>query len=120
MRTALACVVVAVTLATGEVWCDGFGTVEARVVKPLAPDLTLAVGGGLSVSLDEIPEDMPVVGGRTLFGDLIWVPGGVAAGASVSLRPLEQDNGLRLGAALWRGDGFRWSAYLARALEFNW
>jgi hypothetical protein len=101
-------------------WCEGFGTVEARVVKPLAPDLTLAMGGGVSVSVGELPAGAPIVNGRTLFGDLVWVPGGVAAGASVSLRPPADDNGLRLGAAMWRGNGFRWSVYLARALDLDW
>jgi hypothetical protein len=120
MRTVLICVWLAMVLGAGSASCDGFGAIEARVVKPLAPDLTLAVGGGISVSLGEIPENVPVVHGRMLFGDFIWVPGGVAAGASISLKKLECDDHLRLGTALWRGDGFRWSVYLARAIDFEW
>lgn len=114
------CALLLVPASASSGWCEGFGVVEARVVKPLAPDLTLAVGGGVSVSLGELPGGAPIVGGRTLYGDLVLVPGGVAAGASVCLRPPADDNGLRLGAAAWRGDGFRWSAYLARALDVDW
>lgn len=120
MRIYATCLLVAVALWPSVGRCDGFGRVEARVVKPIAPDLTLAVGGGVSVSLGQIPCGVPVFERRALFGDLIWVPGGIAGGASISLRSAVNDDGTRLGVAIWRGEGFRWSAYLARAVPFNW
>ena len=120
VRAHATCLLVALLLATGVGRCDGFGDVEARVIKPIAPDLTLAIGGGLSVLLGQVPSGVPILEGRTLFGDFVAVPGGIAGGASVSLRPAGNDDGLRLGVAIWRGENFRWSAYLARAVPFHW
>lgn len=111
---------VVLCLACGVVEAQGFGELEGRVVKPLAPDLSLEFGGGISVELGLLPPDWPVIAERRVFVDALLVGGQVALGMSLSLRGARQDDGLRLGGAIYRSEGFEWSLYLARAVEFRW
>jgi len=99
---------------------------EAGLVKPLAPDLTVNLGMSVGIGWGDIPEKIPYLGGHKLFTDFLYVDSNVALGASVALSPSsEEDNKLRLGASIWRESGgsesgFKWSVYLRNAVSWNW
>ena len=90
---------------------------EARVYKPLAPDVTLEVGGGIAVELGTVPERWfvvgPVLGGHKVFADILYIRGKSAFGGSVSLRKAERDDHIRLWGTGWKDTGWEWSCGVA-------
>jgi len=127
MRTvAIAMVVMLILLAStvsagewGAEIADFFGdlnlTTECGIIKPIAPDMTLAMGCSGSLKLWTMPDGWPVLGGRELFADLLVITDNGDSnpflGASLTL--VEKT---RLGAAVWKEDNTRWSIYLVQPL----
>jgi hypothetical protein len=91
-------VVRADTLPTPD-W-GGFGNLELRWVKPIAP-MTLDVGVAGACQLFTWPRDWIAIGGRKMFADVIYTTQNVLyLGGSISLKPADSDDGLRGGFAL--------------------
>jgi len=131
MRTVAAAMVVMLILlasmASAGEWgaeiADFFGdlatdlnlTTECGIIKPIAPNMTLAMGCSGSLKLWTMPEKWPVLGGRELFADLLVITDNGDSnpflGASLTL--VEKT---RLGAAVWKEDNTRWSIYLVQPL----
>lgn len=96
------------------------GDIEIRGYVPLAPDPALTVGGGLAIQWAEVGADWPVLGeiaaGHGLFADVLYLGGQGTLGASASLRPMAQDDGLRVfGSIWWEGDA-RWTCGLSQVV----
>lgn len=83
---------------------------ELSLVKPLAPDLNLTMGASASLKLFDIPVDFFVFSGRSVYADFLYIDDNgdknPFVGASV-----EAWKSTRLGAAVWRETGTRWTIY---------
>ncbi len=93
--------------------------IEGGTIAALNSDCDL----GLSVSVGaELPEWLPLVGGRIGFADLLTVGTEQAIGLSVSIHEAEADDGWRIGAVVTRPDEWppRVTGYLRYgvAIEF--
>jgi len=88
---------------------------EIGCVKPIAPDLTLDLGLTASTHLFSVSDDVPVLGGRSIYADLLVITSNGTAnpllGASLTLYEKT-----RIGAAVWRESNTRWSIYLVQPL----
>ena len=114
--------ILAIPAHAGE-WGDEFAgfvsglnlTTEACIVKPIAPDTTLAMGCSGSLKLWTLPDTWPVLGGRELFADLLIISDNGKSnpflGCSVTL--FERS---RIGGAVWADPGTRWTIYLVQPL----
>lgn len=97
------------------------GDIEARAYTALAPTFAETWGAGIAVEAWTFPETWPVFGGKLLFGDAVYLRDATALGGSVSVRPADQDNGLRGFAVGWI-DGDRkghWCVGLSQNVA-NW
>ena len=82
---------------------QGFGNMEFRVLKPLAP-LTFDIGLCEAIQLTTLPTDWIIVGGRKIFADIAYTTqNALLWGGSISLKPAVADDGLR-GDILFRTD----------------
>lgn len=117
MRRAMVvlCLAVLATLASADP-----GDIEIRAYVPLAPDPELTVGGGLAVEVCDIDPSWPFIGplfpGHGIFADVLYLDGKGILGISGSVKPMAQDNGLRVfGSAWWEG-GAAWTCGLSQVV----
>ncbi len=98
------------------------GDIEARIYKPLAPDVNLDVGAGMAMEVWEIPDTWPLFPGRLVFVDGLTIRGQYALGGSISRRKAEEDDYWRFWGAIWQEDGFQASAGISygRPLDWSW
>ena len=86
---------------------------EIGCVKPFAPDLTLDMGLTASTHLFTVGGNVPVLGGRSIYADLLVITSNGKAnpllGGSITLYETT-----RVGAAVWRESNTRWSLYLVQ------
>jgi len=122
VATVVMLILLASTASAGE-WGEEIGqfitglnlTTECGIIKPIAPDMTLAMGCSGSVKLWTMPDGWPIFGGRELFADLLVITDNGDSnpflGASLTL--YEET---RVGGAVWKEDNTRWSIYLVQPL----
>jgi hypothetical protein len=74
------------------------------------------IGANLSLKLWRVPDNVPILGQRALFGTAIGVSGGRQGGGfDVSMNRLDQnDNGMRVGLGYTMGDGRNEFAFYLR------
>ena len=92
------------------------GDIEGRLYTSLVPTPAENWGAGIAVEAWTFPETWPVVGGKLLFGDAVYLRDATALGGSVSVRQAAEDNGLRAFTVGWL-DGHRkghWCAGLSQ------
>lgn len=108
---------IAVVLCAGAVAAQADpGDIEARAYTTLAPKPVEDWGAGIAIEAGTLPDDWPLIGGRAVFGDVVYLGDAAILGASISLRPMEQDDGFRLFGAVWMEEGAKWAAGLSRVV----
>lgn len=97
----------------------GFGLLESRLCKPIAP-LTYDLGAGVAMQITTLPSEWLVVGGRKVFGDIVYTVGSQFIwGGSISLSPATKDEGYRLGMA-YKGDTKEIIIHVDKGFPFIW
>lgn len=111
MKKLALCVIVLlallIALPAGAIdWPD----LELSLVKPLAPDLTLAMGASASIKLFDIPDDFFLFPGRNVYADFLYIDDNGDKNPFLG-GSIEAWKTTRLGAAIWREEGTRWTFY---------
>lgn len=106
--------IVALMLLTGIALAEP-GDIEARAYTALAPTFAEDWGAGIAVEVGALPTGWPVVGGRTVFGDVIYLDGRAILGGSITLSgPGQKDRGIRGFGAVWLESGGNWVVGLSQ------
>lgn len=97
------------------------GKLEARAYVPLAPDPALVIGGGVAIQWAEVQSDWWLLGeiapGHGLFADILYMDGKGHFGASASLKPMAEDDGLRVFGSIWWEGGAAWTCGLSQVVS---
>jgi len=100
---------------------EGFGTLQLGIIKPVAPNITLDLGLTGSIGIWTLPEKLPMVGGKNLWADFIYLGTNGMVGGSVPLGiGIPGMDGIRGGVTAWFEGGWsgdpKWSLYLIQPL----
>jgi hypothetical protein len=91
------------------------GDIEVRAYTALAPTFAEQFGAGLAVEAGTLPESWLLVGGRTVWGDVIYLDSKAILGGSISLTgPGQKDLGMRGFGAVWLETGGNWVVGLSQ------
>jgi hypothetical protein len=111
MKKLAFCLVVAlIMLVLAPALASDWPELELGAVKPLAPDLTLAMGASASLKLFDIPDDFFLFPGRSVFADFLYVDDNGDKNPFLG-GSIEAWKKTRLGGAIWHEDGTRWTFY---------
>ena len=96
------------------------GDLELRAYASIVPDPNKLVGGGVAWQFGVVQEGWFLIGGllpgHGVFVDGLYVDGKGHLGGSISMLPMEKDNGLRVfGSAWWEG-GAQWLGGLSQKI----
>ena len=89
--------------------------VALMLLTALAPTFAENWGAGIAVEWGTLPDEWPVVGGRTVFGDVIYLGGDAILGGSITAAGAGgKDNGIRFFGAVWMERGGNWVVGLSQ------